>query len=257
LVEQLICINVQLFLFFRKLMNSSSIKKSIQIGLFSVASYLVVTSVVMFFYNGGDRFDPARSSYNFFGSFLSDLGRMHEFSGLTSYTTGTVYALALGFMGIGAILFFLAHYYLVPGAKNILKWPASIIGLIAGVSDIGIACTPWDIYPKAHLVFVFTRFISFSVTCMCMFLIVIGHSTYPNTFGFVYLFLCILNISYILFMTLGPDSEDPWGRIVQATGQKIVIYTQSMLIIYCAYGALRVAAKIREENNPNNLQSSE
>jgi hypothetical protein len=226
-------------------------------GLFSVASYLLVTTVLMFFYHGGDRFDPSRSSYNFFGSFLSDLGRMHEFSGLTSYATGTVYALSLGFMGIGTILFFYGHYYLVLEPKNILKWPATIFGIITGISYTGIACTPWDIFPKTHLFFVFAGFISFSASCICTFILVKMHRTYPNSFGFVYLFLCILNFSYILLMILGPDSEDPLGRIVQATGQKIMIYTQSILIIYCAYGALRVAAKMRASNNVKNLQRSE
>ncbi len=227
----------------------------IQIGMLSVVGYIAISILVMFFYHGGDMFDLNRSTYNFFGSFLSDLGRLHGFSGVTSYTTGIIYGIGLGFMGIGTILFFWAHQYLVPKTIAIVKHGATIVGIITGIGYIGIACTPWDIVPKTHLFFVFTGFISFSICCLLMFIIVIKDSSYPTIFGYIYLFLCLWNLTYVLFMIYGPDSREPVGRIVQATAQKIVIYTQSALTIYCAYGAVLVSKKRKEKLNGQTSKS--
>lgn len=229
-------------------MRRLKIRKSIQFGMISVLIYLIFSTIAMLFYSGGDWFNPTLSHYNFFGSFLSDLGRMHGFSGSPTYATAVFYAVGLISMGIGTIVFFKTHHYLLSDTNTTLRFTATIMGIIAGLGYIGIAVTPWDLWPKIHLTFVFTGFLSFMVASMLLFFLIRQQRDYPNTYGVLYLIIGLLIGSYVLMMLYGPSSDQIWGRIVQATGQKIMVYGQSVLIFICGFGALKVSNTKRITN---------
>lgn len=220
-------------------MKQQTIRYSIIFGAFGILQYLIISSITMVLYHGGDRFDPTAEGYNFFGSFLSDLGRMHAFTGMPTYDTGIFYAIALGFMGVGTLVFFGVHRYLIPNSNEKIRSVATWMGYIAGLGYIAVAITPWDLYPAIHLISVFTCFIAFMICCVAMYLLIKQQSGYPNVYGKIFLFFGGLIGLYILFMATGPSSEFETGRIVQATGQKILVYSQSILMIICCYGAFK------------------
>ena len=221
-------------------MNSIKIRKSILYGIASVLIYFLFSTITMFFYSGGDQFNLDLPHYNFFGSFLSDLGRTQGFSGNPTFGTALFYALGLIIMGSGTIVFFIAHNYLILKSNTLLRYASNAAGVLAGLGYIGIAFTPWNLWPKIHLFFVFTGFLSFMAASMLLFILIRQQPGYPKAYGNLYLLIGVLIGSYVLLLLYGPDSHEPWGRIVQSTGQKIVVYSQSLLILVCGVGALKL-----------------
>ena len=224
-------------------MSPIKVRKSILYGIATVLTYFLFSTITMLFYSGGDQFNPTLPHYNFFGSFLSDLGRTQGFSGNSTHATALFYALGLIIMGSGTIVFFIAHNYLILKSNKILRYASNAAGLLAGIGYIGIAVTPWNLWPKIHLFFVFTGFLSFMAASMLLFILIRRQPNYPNTYGNLYLLIGVLIGSYVLLLLYGPDSHEPWGRIVQSTGQKIVVYSQSLLILVCGIGALKLCRK--------------
>jgi hypothetical protein len=104
----------------------------------------------------------------------------------------------------------------------------SIGGVLAGVSCIGIAATPWDLYLSAHLVFVGSLSGSFLLSLVSYFVAMLTNGRYPNTYAVVFAAYAIILGIYLGLMLLGPDIDTREGLVILATGQKIVIYSGMM-----------------------------
>ncbi len=191
----------------------------------------------MLLYHGGDRFDPSAAGYNFFGSYLSDLGRLHGFTGMPTLDTGVLYATSLTIMGLGTVAFFSVHRKLTSKSSSWLIKLCTILGIIAGLGYVAVALTPWDVLPNAHLVSVFVCFISFMLCCIAMNSLIINQPEYPNIYARIFLFFGLFIGLYIVFLIAGPTSDYETGRMIQATGQKILVYSQALFMTICCYGA--------------------
>jgi len=197
---------------------------------------------MMFFYHGGDRFNPTLEGYNFFGSYFSDLGRTNGFTGASTLSTAIPYMIAMSFMGSGTVVFFITHRKLLPKANWLLVRITTVLGAISGLGYVAIALTPWNLVPGAHIISVFSCFISFLICCFLLFITMKQQPDYPNIFGYIFLCFGFFLGGYIFFLILGPSTEFESGRIVQASGQKLLVYTQSLLMIICCYGAYKHSA---------------
>lgn len=211
----------------------------IKLGLFGMIQYILILILVIFMYHGGDRFNPSYESYNFFGSFISDLGRMHAFSGMPTYDTGIIYGFALVFNGLGVLFFFIAHRYLILGSNKILRFLGTLAGIVSGIGYIGVGLTPWDLFPHIHLFSVFLGFISFIFASAITGICVLQDSKYPKVSGYIFIGFALFLASYIALMIFGPESSTPVGRIAQATGQKILVFTQVILMTIIGVKAIK------------------
>jgi len=120
----------------------ANVQYSILFASFAVLQFVIISVVTMFFYSGGDYFSSDERAYSFFGSFLSDLGRTRGFAGNQTYGTALTYAIALGLMGIGTLIFFIYHRFLLVNGNRMLVAFATTCGVIAGLGYIGVAATP-------------------------------------------------------------------------------------------------------------------
>ena len=219
-------------------------RKARQAYLFAgvgILQFFFVLTVSMLIYHGGDRFDPTAEGYNFFGSYLSDLGRMHGFSGIPTYGTGIFYAIGLIIMGIGTIIFFSYHHLLLPSTKRWVRTFTRLLGTISGFGYIMIALTPWDMYSDMHMVSVFTAFLSFMVACFLLFFSIRQNENYPNIYANIFLFFGVFIGCYVIFLIAGPSSNYENGRIIQATGQKLLFYSQAISMFFCCLGAYKIS----------------
>jgi hypothetical protein len=101
---------------------------------------------------------------------------------------------------------------------------AVVFGIIASISFVGIAATPWNLYLNAHNTFVqwaFRAFLSAVVLCLIAILITRG---FPRRFAWVFLAFAVLLTAYIFLITVGPAPNTAAGSVIQATGQKIIVY---------------------------------
>jgi len=62
------------------------------------------------------------------------------------------------------------------------------------------------------------------VSCYCMFFLIKSEASYPIAYGRIFLVFGILIGLYVIFLIVGPPSNTEDGRIIQATGQKIIVY---------------------------------
>jgi hypothetical protein len=209
----------------------------------SIAIYLLLTTIMMFLYYGGDRFNPTLEGYNFFGSFFSDLGRTHGFTGKSTIWTSIPYMFSMVLMGSGVVVFFRVHKNLVPAGNKLVVKITTILGTISGLGYMAIALTPWNLVPKAHIYSVFSSFTAFMICSFLLFISIKQQPNYPKIFGIIFLAFGFFLAAYIFFLILGPSTEFESGRIVQGSGQKLLIYTQSILMIICCYGAYKHSAR--------------
>ena len=201
-----------------------------QILILCVASFVVYVFfnlLAMFFYPGGTSSDRDAEGYLFFENFFSDLGMVRTYGGQPKTLSLFFFASSLVLMGTAFVLFFL----LMPGYFNTTKLErvssriGSVGGILAGISCLGIAVSPWDLCSGVHLIFVYSLSASFLLSVFSYFIAVLANRRYPNRYAAVFAFYTIILGVYLCLIFLGPGTGTREGLVILATGQKIVIYS--------------------------------
>jgi hypothetical protein len=130
-------------------------------------------------------------------------------------------------MGIAFIFFFviMPSYFNATRLEKVSSRVGSIGGVLAGVSCIGLAATPWDLTLGAHMVFAYSLSVSFLFSVVFYFVAMLANRRYSNTYAVVFAVYMIILGAYLCLMFLGPDTGTREGVMILATGQKIVIYS--------------------------------
>lgn len=210
-----------------------------RVVMWACGLFVGLTILGMFFYPGGTWDNPQLDGYHFFQNFFSDLGMWTTPGGQSNPVAAALFFVALSGAGLGLILFFLtfprffAHY----GGLKWLSWLGRIIGVWSGLSFIGIAFTPADLFMTAHVNFVYTAFLSLPVAILIYALAIWRHETFPNRYAAVLFGFTLCLMGYIWLLFFGPTGVTPQGFNYQATGQKIIVYIAIASMFILAYGA--------------------
>ena len=196
----------------------------------SFVVYAFINLLAMLLYPGGTASDKDVKGYLFFESFFSDLGMVRTYGGQSNTLSMLLFASALALMGIAFVFFFviLPSYFTATRIERVSSQIGSIGGVLAGVSCIGVAATPWDLYLSAHLIFVYSLSGSFLLSVVFYFVAMLTNGRYPNRYAAVFAVYTIILGAYLCLMFLGPDIDTRKGLAILATGQKIVIYSGMM-----------------------------
>jgi hypothetical protein len=192
----------------------------------SFAVYAFFNLLAMLLYPGGTSSDKDVKGYLFFENFFSDLGMVRTYNGQPKAFSLFLFASALVLMGIAFIFFFvlMPSYFATTRPERTSSRIGSIAGVLAGVSCIGIAATPWDLFPSAHLVFAYSLSASFLLSVVFYLVAVLANRRYPNAYAAVFAVYTIVLGAYLGLMLLGPSIGTKEGLMILATGQKMVIY---------------------------------
>jgi hypothetical protein len=217
-------------------------KTAFQIVITGCITFVVATVIAMLTYAGGTRNDPASIGYSFFTNFFSDLGRTVAYSGAPNMISTLLFSGALIFAGAGLALFFVAftQFFTHTRWTRILSIIGSVFGVGAGICFIGIAFTPTDLASSLHGRFVLWAFGLFPLAVICYIPVILKRDEYPNIYAFSFIAFAVLLILYFALLQLGPRTTTPDGLMIQATGQKIIVYASIVSIFFQAWGALRV-----------------
>jgi len=212
----------------------------IMIGCFL---FVVFTIVAMLFYAGGTLIDPKTSGYSFTTNYFSDLGLTWTHARLPNTVSAILFIAALTMAGGGLILFFLAFPQFFTGSRwgKLLSGIGSTFGVIAGICFVGVAFTPANLYLGLHLAVMMWAFRTFTVAVICYTIAIFRERNYPNRFGFVFVAFAVLLVLYVLLLVVGPPYDSPEGIMVQAVGQKIIVYASVTSIFIQASGARQIA----------------
>ena len=213
-----------------------------QFGVFGTLQFLVLTVFAMLIYLGGTIHHPEYEQYDFLYNYFSDLGRTATFDGSPNWMSHLLFRTTLTISGICLMLFFVALPNLFKSSNTkILIIIASFFGIIAGTCYIGIANVPWNIDLRLHRSWVYRGFISFLIMTIFYSAAILAEKEYPNRYAKAFgIFAIILSIQ-IVIMIFGPRAyRSNEGLFIQAVAQKVVVYSEILVMLFQAVGALTV-----------------
>lgn len=195
----------------------------------------------MVFYRGGTYVDPSSEGYIFWHNYFSDLGRIVAHSGQINLVSFYLFTITLSIWGSTQILFYIVFPFLFKDKSRLKKLSgiSSILGIISGISYIGIAFTPSDVAGRFHDFFVVIgfSFVYFSII-ICSY-VIFNRDKYPNFYAIILAISAIILSVYFVLLFFTPTANTPEGLSIYALGQKFMIYTLLICNIIQGYGALK------------------
>ena len=205
--------------------------------------FLVLTSLAMVFYPGGTRSAPGTKGYLFFENFFSELGLTRTYSGGPNNVSFFLFTVALALAGLALALYFIISPTLFWDSRitRVLSLFGTFFGIISGLSFIGVAFTPADLYQAPHRLFVQLAFTTFFVGVVFYALAILFNRSYPNLYALVNITFGALLGVYIWLLFFGPSTNTPSGLMIQVAGQKIIAYAAIISVFIQAYGSRSTA----------------
>jgi cytochrome bd-type quinol oxidase subunit 2 len=205
------------------------------------AAFVVLTFLAMLTYTGGSVDNHAATGYSFTHSFLSNLGMLTALSGKPNWVSAALFFIALAAAGICLVIFFIIFPRLFQSSctQRVLALIGSILGVLAGICFVGIACAPADIARPAHVQFVIWAFRLFPLAVLVYLPVLFMDKHYPKLYAWVFAVFCLMLIGYYLLMTNGPSFTSPEGLVIQVVGQKVIAYASILSIGIQSIGAYR------------------
>lgn len=188
--------------------------------------FVLLTVIAMLTYPGGTYTDRTTIGYNFFRNFFSDLGRVTAPNGQANTVSMILFFAALSTTGVGLIFFFLAfcNFFKTDRIAKAVSFIGTISGIASGLFFVGIASAPYDLFLDIHYQFVFWAFRTFFVAVSIYAYLIFRQDAYPCRYGWIFATFAIFLAAYIGLLEFGPSAKTAEGLIVQATGQKIIVY---------------------------------
>ncbi len=201
--------------------------------------FVVLTAVAMWFYPGGSMTDPTTRGYSFFTNFFSELGLTRAHSGGPNTVSFILFVVALTLAGAGLVLFSIAFrsFFTQSTAGKVLTTIGSLFGIISGVCFIGVAWAPADVQLVLHGQFVLWAFQAFPVAALLYAVVILLDEHYPKRFAVVFLAFALLLVLYLALLTGGVSFDTKQALMIQATGQKVIVYASIITILIQSLGA--------------------
>lgn len=222
-------------------------------ALFATGQFVILTVLGMALYPGGTVTAPDSPGYSFFRNFFSDLGMLHAHNGAPNPVSAALFIVALSLSGLALVLYFVTAPPLFRADRR-AYWLAligSVAGVLTGLGFVGVALAPADVALTLHVQAVLLAFRAFPLVAICFAAAILLTPGYPNRYAAAFGAFALLLIAYLWLLTTGPEAGSPTGLILQAAGQKIIVYATIICMAYQASGALKAS------NTPGSSASPE
>lgn len=209
--------------------------------LYASIQFVVLTLCAIVAYPGGALFDPTTKHYGFFLNFFSDLGTTRAYSGRPNTLSCVMFVIALTTIGVAIIAFAGAWRAFAFGKRRGL-WlgiGSQLFGITSGLGFIGVAVTPWNLVLEIHNTFVLTAFSLLLGYVGCLTILMWMNEAKRALITAHVAYLAVL-FSYVCLLFFGPDLLTEHGHFVQVTGQKIIVYTSMLNLMFQAYSTRRL-----------------
>lgn len=208
--------------------------------------FVLLTLIAMLVYQGGNYQDPAAPGYNFTHNFFSDLGRSVAHSGKPNWLSASLFFVALSTTGFGLVVFFLAFqlFFTDTWYLRLFSLAGSLAGVLAGICFIGVAFTPANLSLGLHGKFVLRAFQFFPLAVFLYLPALFLKRNYPRRYAWIFVFFWLLLVGYYWLLNSGPDFGTNQGMVIQAVGQKVIVYASIVSIGLQALGAQKFQASL-------------
>lgn len=222
----------------------SRIRLAFWIGLLGIVQYLVITTILMQMYPGGNLMDRHSEGFSFVHNFMSDLGRTTNF-GRHQNPTAPFYALTLATAGLSIMIFFaaLVHFF-AHFRHSAVIYLCLLCGIGAGLGYIGIAFHPINTDYGMHVRYVQISFIAFWLMTVTCAIGIYQNPAFHNVIGHILLAFALVLGLQICVMILGPRSwSSPGALLLQVIAQKVVVYSEIATMTVLNIAALRALSR--------------
>ncbi len=221
--------------------STRTLRKLYLVIAYGCAAFVLLTIIAMFTYTGGTFEDPSARGYSFTHNFLSNLGTLTAESGRPNWISASLFFISLAAAGACLVIFFVIfrRFFTHSRTQRVLSLVGSILGVLAGISFMGIAFSPADVARAPHIQFVMWAFRLFPLAVLCYLPVMFLDRSYPRLYAWVFAIFCLVLIGYFLLLTNGPNITSPQGLVIQVVGQKIVSYASIVSIFIQSIGAYR------------------
>jgi hypothetical protein len=208
--------------------------------------FFVLTIIAMQLYPGGTITDAHVHGYSFFFNFLSDLGRAATPNGQSNLPARILFTTALSMGSLGVALFFVAmtQFFPAPGRAQLLSRLSAICSLVTCICFIGVALMPVDLVPQIHYAFLNAALLAFLITFLLLFSAVLLTPGFPHDVVWIFSGFALLLATYSLLLLVllffGPDHGSTAWEVIQATGQKIIVYASILTALIQAFHMQRL-----------------
>ncbi len=199
--------------------------------------FILVTTLAMFFYPGGNYLDHESAHYSFTENFFSDLGATRTYDHAANGVSTTLFIISLTLVGVSLILFGL-NYWVVYRRKRkglLLGRLSLAAAVISGLSFIGIAATPWNINLEGHLLMVQEAF-GFLLVFIFLTMVLQLLNGWPARWMVPSIVYIVLLAGYLVLLNLGADIDTHGGLELQVLAQKLIVYASIINLGCQAYG---------------------
>lgn len=213
--------------------------------LIACVSYIVLTVLGMLVYTGGTYANVTASGYNFFENYFSDIGRTVSHSGNPNGLGSFLFILAMVIGGLAIVGYYIAviENYKDPSRLKVISIIGSVVGVLAGLAFIGVALFPADTAPDTHRLLMYMSFGSILVTSLVYTIAMYLRDECRNNYQLANALFTGAAAAYMLLMFFGPDRYTAEGLLIQAAGQKIIIYLMIVNFYIQAYSAKNFGKK--------------
>ena len=118
------------------------------------------------------------------------------------------------------------------------------MGVVSGLAYIGIAFTPANLQLGWHMRFVQLAFRSFLVVVLLYGAATWRHGQYPKRYAVGWLAFAVVLAGYVWLLIAGPSARTAQGLLIQAAGQKIIVYSSILCVWWQCRGAMQLATRM-------------
>jgi len=179
----------------------------ISMPTYSMVIFIILNIIAMACYPGGNLNDSSQMGYFFSYNFFSDLGMTVSHSEEPNMISCILFNSSLCIVGITFIMLFFTIKNLFLEYK-ILSTVAAILGILGGISFIGVAFTPSDLYldldgnPWLHIIFAHWIFRSLSGASIILSILIIKTKGFDNKYAYNFIIFGLMVLVYVLYSEL-------------------------------------------------------
>ena len=196
-------------------------------------AFVFLTMGAMALYPGGTALDSHATSYHFFENFFSDLGRtIARGSNKPNPFGSALFFLALTSAGVALGVFFVAfaRFFWNGLAQRVFTTAGVLFGLVSAFNFLGIALFRANLSPTKHVQFVFAAFKTFPLAVLFFGIAMFLGGSYPKRGAWIFIAFFGILLAYLRLITAGPPPDSASGLMIQATGQKAVVYASLLCV---------------------------
>lgn len=216
-------------------------------------AFVFLTMGAMALYPGGTAVNSSTSGYHFFENFFSDLGRTVARDNEPNPLGSSLFFVALSSAGVALALFFVAFARFFWGElpQRVATTAGVLFGLLSALNFLGIAFYRANIHPRQHVHYVYGAFKCFPLAVLCFAIAMLLGRSYPKRDAWIFVVFFAILLAYLILIIKGPSPESNQGLMIQAIGQKIVVYSSLLCVSAQSLLARRHLTQAAKSNPPS------